>query len=240
MQTTTLAATTRTVTGKPVKVLRAKGRLPAVIYGFGIASKNIEVDAVSFGKVFAAAGESTLVDVVVDGAAPVKALIQEVQHHPLSGRASHVDLRAVNMKEKTTAEIPLALMGEAPIVKAQGAVVTKIHETVEVECLPGDLVHEIVVDMTGLTEIGQTIRVRDLKMPPGMIALTDADDVLVTVSAALTEEQIKAMESKAVGDVSQVEVVEKKKTEEEGAEAAGAAAPEAKKEDKKEEKKKKE
>lgn len=229
----TLPASTRTVTGKPVKLLRAKGRVPAVLYGFGMTPKNLELDAMSFGKIFGAAGESTLVDVVVDGGAPVKALIQEVQQHPITGRISHADLRAVNMKEKITAEIPLALVGEAPVAKAQAAVITKVREALEVECLPGDLVHEINVDLSTLTDIGQTIRVRDLKIPAGMEIRADADDVVVTVAAALTEEQIKAMEAEQVGDVSQIEVVEKKKAEEgEGeAEAAPAepAAPEAKK-----------
>lgn len=224
-QTITLSAKIRTVTGKPVKVLRAKGILPAVLYGFGTDAKNLEIDARAFGKAFEAAGESTLVDVVVDGGAPVKALIQDIQQDPMTGRISHADLRAVNMKEKTTADIPLEFAGEAPVAKAQACVITKVHESLEVEGLPGDLVSEITVDLSGLTEIGQTIRVRDLKLPSGLTATADADDVLVTVAAALTEEQIKAMETAQVGDVSQIEVVEGKKKEgEEGAEE-GAAAP---------------
>ncbi|TAK05387.1 50S ribosomal protein L25 [Patescibacteria group bacterium] len=238
-QTITLSAKTRTVTGKPVKLLRAKGVLPAVIYGFGTDPRNLEIDARAFAKAFEAAGESTLVDVVVDGGAPVKALIQDIQQDPMTSRISHADLRAVNMKEKTTADIPLELVGEAPVAKGQAVVITKVHESLEVEGLPGDLVSQIIVDLSGLTEIGQTIRVRDLKLPAGLTAVADADDVVVTVAAALTEEQIKAMETAQVGDVSQIEVVEGKKKEgeegvEEGAAAPAAEAKEAKKEAKKE------
>ena len=228
-QTITLSATTRTITGKPVKLLRAKGVLPAVMYGFGTDPRNLEIDARAFSKVFASAGESTLVDVVVDGGAPIKALIQDIQQNPMTSRISHVDLRAVNMKEKTTADIPLTLVGEAPVAKGQAVVITKVHESLEVEGLPGDLVSEIIVDLTGLTEIGQTIRVRDLKLPAGLVAQANADDVVVTVAAALTEDQIKAMETAQVGDVSQIEMVEGKKKEgEEGAEEAAAPAAEAK------------
>lgn len=230
MQTMTLAATIRTITGKPVKNLRAAGRVPAVLYGHGTDPKNLELDAKAFSKVFSAAGEASLVDLVVDGGAPVKVLIADVQEDPMSGRIAHADLRAVNMKEKITAEIPLTLSGEAPVAKAQGAVVTQVHDTLEVECLPADLVPEIMVDLSVLTEIGQTIRVRDLKVPAGLAVQADADDVIVTVAAALTEEQIKAMESAGPGDVSQVEVVEKKKEGEEGAEEAAAPEAEAKKE----------
>ncbi len=229
MQTMTLAATIRTITGKPVKTLRAQGRVPAVLYGHGTDPKNLELDAKAFAKVFSAAGESSLVDLVVDGGAPVKVLIAEVQEEPISGRIAHADLRAVNMKEKITAEIPLSLVGEAPVAKAQGAVVTQVRDSLEVECLPGDLVHEISVDLSALTEVGQTIRIRDLTIPAGLAVQADAEDVVVTVSAALTEEQIKAMESAGPGDVSQVEVVEKKKEGEEGAEEAAPEA-EAKKE----------
>lgn len=224
-QTITLPANVRTVTGKPVKLLRAKGVLPAVIYGFGTEPRNLEIDARVFAKAFESAGESTLVDVVIDGGTPIKALIQEIQQDAMTGRISHADLRAVNMKEKIKAEISLELTGEAPVAKGQAVVVTKVREALEVECLPSELVHEIVVDLSVLTQIGQTIRIRDLKLPAGLVPQADADDVVVTVAAALTEEQIKAMETAQVGDVSQIEVVEKKK-EEEGAEE-GAAAPEA-------------
>ena len=86
-QTITLSATTRTVTGKPVKLLRAKGVLSAVMYGFGTDARNLEIDAKQFAKVFATAGESTLVDVVVDGGAAIKALIQDIQQDPLTQAA---------------------------------------------------------------------------------------------------------------------------------------------------------
>lgn len=214
MSTFTLAATTRTTQGKAVKNMRMTGRIPAVMYGRGLPTVHLELDAMSFGKIFSTAGESTLLDVVIDGGQPAKALIQDVQYDPVKHRIIHADLRAVNMKEKITAEIRLVLVGEAPIIKASAAMLNKVHETVEVECLPGDLVSELNIPVTGLTEVGQIIRVRDLAVPAGMTILADPNEALVTVTAALTEEQIKAMEEQPVGDVSAIEVVEKKKTEE--------------------------
>ncbi len=230
MQTLTLAASTRTVTGKAVKHLRTAGRVPAVVYGFGMEPKNVEFDRRAFEKLFAAGGESTLVDVVIDNGAPVKALVQDVTHDPFSGYPTHVDLRAVNMSEKITAEVRLSWQGESLAEKALGAVITRVHEDVEVECLPSDLVSELVVDLSLLKNVGDTIRVRDLAVPPGVTILADAEEALATCSAAMTEEEIKAMEAQPVGDVSAIEVVEKKKADD-GEEAAPAAeAKEAKKE----------
>lgn len=222
MQTLTLAATTRTVLGKAVKLIRQAGRIPAVVYGHGVTPLHVEIDARAFEKVFHMAGESTLVDVAVDAAAPLKTLIQDVQRDPYSDRVIHVDLRSVNMKEKVTAEVRLSYQGESPAEKAVGAVLTRVREHVDVECLPGDLVSELVVDLGMLKNVGDMIRVRDLNVPTAVTILADADDVLVTASAALTEEQIKAMEQQSVGDVSAIEVVEKKKTEESEEGAADA------------------
>ena len=99
MENITVTATKRTVSGKQVKTLRTAGKLPAVLYGHNTPTEAIEVAEKDFNKAFKAAGESTLINLVVDGQTrPV--LIHEVQHHYLNDQPIHVDFYAVNMDEK--------------------------------------------------------------------------------------------------------------------------------------------
>ncbi len=231
METITLNATTRTIKGKQVKQLREEKKLPAVVYGKHEKNHDVTLDAGEFEKAFRKAGESTLVDLVVDGAAPLKVLIQDIQRDPILDRPVHADLRRVNMKEKLTLKVHLKFVGEAPAVKEQGAILVKNLAEVEIRCLPTDLVHEILVDLQTLKNFNDAIRVKDLPVNKGIEIMRRAEDIIVIANEPISEEELKAMEEKPVEDVSAVksETDEKKAAKE--AEAAAAAS------DKKEEKK---
>ena len=138
------------------------------------------------------------------------------------------------------ATVELRFVGESPVIKAQGGTVMRSVENVEVKCLPKDLVSHIDVDLSVLKTFDDVVKVKDLIVPAGItITNPNAEDLVVKVTEALTEDEIKAMETAAAPvDLSKIETAGKKKEEgEEGAE--GAAKPEAgeKKEEKKEEKK---
>ncbi|OGL73808.1 hypothetical protein A3F28_01700 [Candidatus Uhrbacteria bacterium RIFCSPHIGHO2_12_FULL_57_11] len=221
MKTFNLAATSRKITGKAVGTLRRSGRVPAVVYGGGNAVRNLEVEAVAFGKIYAAAGESSLVDLAVDAGAPTKALIQDVQHDPVTGKVIHADFRAVKMTEKLKAEVPVVFVGESPAVKESGGVLVKSLGSIEVECLPGDLVHEIEVPLVSLKQFGDLTRLRDLTPPPGIVFVNDPETVVVSVAAPRSEEELKSLEGAVEVKVEEVGVVEKKKKEEEEAAPEG-------------------
>lgn len=232
MESIKLNASKREVSGKQVKQLRAKGTVPAVVYGHGIASRSIEVNAREFEKVFKTAGESTLIDLTVDGEA-VKVLVQEVQYDPTKGSFVHVDFRQVNMKEKMEVEIPLKFVGEAPAVKALGATLVRALDAVTVMCLPQDLVHEIEVSLTGLENVDDAITVGDLKVPAGIEVMNDAGQIVAVINAAMTEDEMKALEAKSgSADMASVKAAneEKKAAKDEAAKKdAPAKAPAAKK-----------
>lgn len=217
MQTFTLAATSRTITGKAVGGIRRGGRIPAIAYGGGTDPRNLEVDAAAFRKIYGAAGESSLVDLAVDGGAPQKVLIQDVQYNAVTDRPIHVDFRAVKMTEKLTAEVPVVFVGESPAVKESGGVLVKNLSEIEVLCLPGDLVHEIQVPLASLRAFGDMIRLRDVAAPSGIVFKNDADTVVATVAAPRSEEELKSLEGAVEEKVEAVGVVEKKKKEEEAA-----------------------
>ncbi len=220
--------------------VREAGQLPAVVYGAGGTSEPLTLGHADFIKLYRQAGESTLVDLMLDGAVGGKVIIQAVQHDPVSDKVIHVDLKRIDMNKKMQAPVELKFVGEAPVIKAQGGtLVTSLH-TVEVECLPQDLVSHIDVSIASLSTYDVVIKVKDLILPAGIkIVSPNAEDLIVKAAAALTEEQIKAMEeaSKTPADLAKIEVVGEKEKAEAAAAKEAEGKPEAKKEEKKEEKK---
>lgn len=217
----TLHATVRKEFGRAVRSIRAQGKIPAILYGRGIPSTPLEILRKEFLHAYRAAGASTLVDVIF-GEQASKVLLTAVQRDPLSGDIIHADLRAVRMDEKLRTRIPLTFVGEAPAVKELGGTLVKNMDELEVECLPGDLVHEIPIDISTLKAFGNTVRIRDVALPPGIVPTQNPDAVVATAEAALTEEEMKReLEAATTVDVSQIEVAGKKEKEEEAA-AAGS------------------
>jgi large subunit ribosomal protein L25 len=209
------------------KKLRAQSLVPAVIYGHGTKNKNVAADHNSFHKAFKAAGESTLLDLEIEGEGTVKALVKDWQVDPLSNRYIHVDFYQVNLKEKLKTEIALNFVGESPAVKEQGGSLVKTLDSVLVECLPTDLVGHIDVDVTTLKSFDDMILVKDLKVPAGIEILENADEVVAKIEAAMTEDQLKALETAAPADVTAIKTeAEEKKAAEEAKKAAEEAAKE--------------
>ncbi|HEU0051078.1 MAG TPA: 50S ribosomal protein L25 [Patescibacteria group bacterium] len=220
----TLAAEARTSLGKRSKDVNKTGKIPAVIYGHGTAAQSISVARTEFVKTLKAAGYSSLVDMAVSGQAPVKVIIKEVQVDPLTTEPCHIDFYQVRMDETMTATIPLKFVGESPAVKTEGGTLVKSLDAIEVTCLPGDLPHEIEIDLGRLVTFDDAIAVRDLVMPKGVTAVSDGSLTIATVARPLTEEELKKMEETAPADVSAIKTEgEEKKAEEEAKKAEEAA-----------------
>lgn len=217
MDTIRLEGQSRGDIGKKVKVLRAQGLTPAVLYGHKIKNINLVIPSKAFEKVYARAGESTLLDLVLDGGTPKKVLVQDVQKDALSGTVIHIDFHEVSMTEKITTEIPLKFIGESKAVKELAGVLVKNMDDLKVECLPSDLVHEIEVDITPLVDFETSIHVKELNIPKGITVLVQPDEVVITAIPPRAEEE-PVVAAAAVGEkekIAQVEVMEKGKKEEE-------------------------
>ena len=221
MQHARIEAKTREARGRQTVALRADGLVPAVMYGFDTEPKNITVDRNTFVKVYDQAGESTVVDLEIDGTKhPV--LIAEIQRDPLTDFITHADFRRVDPKRKIEADIPLKLVGMAPAVKELGGTLVQSLEEVKVMSLPDALVHEIEVDVTKLTTFDDVIRVKDIVIPEGIEVKSDADQAVASVQPPLSEAELAALDAAVDADVSKVEVLTEKK-EEAAAEGADAA-----------------
>lgn len=204
-----LAAASRILVGKKVKQLRRRQRVPAVIYGHGLTSQAVDVDRRDFQSVWLQAGSSSLVDLAIDQTPPVKVLIQAVQQHPIRNTVEHVDFYRVKMNEKLQADIELDFIGESPAVKEQGGILVRALDRIKVECLPGDLVHRIEVDISRLKRFEDRLHVSDLTAPPGLAILEKPDEVVASVTAPRSESELEALSTKVEEDVSAVSGVEK-------------------------------
>lgn len=173
--------------------------LAAVLYGKGVVNQNLKIKKVDFDKVFKAAGESNLINLDF-GASPVKVLVKDIQRDALKNFFTHVDFYQVNMKEKIHTEIPLHFIGESKAVKELGGVFIKDISTLEVECLPSDLVDHIDVDISGLNTFSDAIRVNDLILPKGIVLMHHTNEVVAAVKEPKIEEEpvVAAAEGAAV------------------------------------------
>jgi large subunit ribosomal protein L25 len=212
-------AESRTAIGRnAVKKIKAAGFVPAVIYGAKDAALSIQLVEHEVSKALGhASSESVLVEVAIKGVGTRTALIQEVQHHPVTRKIQHLDLHSVSMDELFTAEVPVETVGEPAGVKTGGGLLEHILHTLEIECLPGDLPESILVDVTAL-KIGDSLHVRDLILPKGVTVLNNADLTVAAVAApTVADDTIAATGTEGVA---QPEVLSEKKPEGTAAEKA--------------------
>jgi large subunit ribosomal protein L25 len=177
-----LEAVTRTITGKGVARLRRQGLLPAVVYGHGVPSEPVTVNAHAFDLLHRHVGTSTLVNLTVDGKRARAVLVQGVQINVITRKPQHVDLFAVHMGEELVADIPLIGDGNAPAVDMGGTLVLPMT-SLKVRALPADLPDAIHFDLSGLTALGASLTVGELVLPDGVVAQADPSEIVVRVTA---------------------------------------------------------
>jgi len=203
--------------------VRQAGRIPAVVYGWQRQPQNLEIVAKDLENlILHSVSENLLVDLSVKDDARAKrlALVQEVQHHPLSGKVLHVDFHEVAEDEKVTVLVPVETTGEAVGVKTGGGVLEHVMFRVKARALPKDLPEVITLDVSHL-EMNKAIHLGEIKPPPGVEILGDKNLSVVAVAAPRAEEEVAAVEEAplAAGDVEMI----KEKKEEEGEEAPARA-----------------
>lgn len=209
-----LKAQKRDVFGKNLKKTREAGLVPVVLYGAKQAPTPLLVDGKEFARVLNQAGESSIVNLEVDGANR-DVLIHEVQNHPIKGQPIHADFYVVQKDKKLEVDVPLVFEGVSSAVKELGGNLVKVLHELPIEALPKDLPHDIKVDISVLTGLDSQILVKDLKVPAGVTILAEAEEVVASISEAGEEVVVEEVPV----DLSQIEVEKKGKQEtEEGEE----------------------
>ncbi len=205
----TLRAEPRTVHGKKVGRLRREGLIPGVVYGPVVKETvSVSVNRRDFEKFFKTNGHSAILTLNWEGGSqPV--LIREVQIDPVTRAPLHIDFFAPNMTVVLRAAVQLVLQNMSENIDG---VLQAVMTEIEVESLPSSLPHQVEVDISGLTEIGDSVHVRDLTAPEGVVFITSGDELIASLIAQASDEAEDAAEAEA-------------------AEAAEAAASEAEGED---------
>jgi len=186
-----IAVSARDVYGKQNKRLRGTGVVPGVLFGKKTGSIPVQLDAKVLDLLYRQAGRTSVVKVSVDGGQPTSAIIKNLQRNPLTGRALHVDLFAVDLTQEMLADIPLVFAGTSPAVEMEGAILFTSIDHLKVRGLPGDLPHEIEVDLAPLVDLEATIHVRDLVVDGKLTVVNDPDDLVAKVTPPREEEVIE-------------------------------------------------
>jgi large subunit ribosomal protein L25 len=224
-----LKAEPRTNVGRSaVRKLKARGIIPAVIYGAKDKPQPLQLAARDINAMMShASGENVLVELEIAGEKSSRtALVQEVQHTPVGGDIRHVDFHAISMDDTIQAEVPLEPVGTANGVKNFGGLLEQNLRVLTLECLPRDLPDRITVDISRLN-IGDSIHVRDIQLPSGVRAKVPADLTAFSVLPPVVEEVPVVAEAEAAAGP---EVITEKKGEGEAAAPAPAAKEKAPKE----------
>ena len=212
MEKVVINAEKRDVVGKKVGSLRRQGLIPGVMYGHNEPPFPITMNAREIERVINNLTSSSIVTVKVDGESH-QALIREKQKDYIRNQIIHIDFQILSLKEKIRSKIEVKLVGVAPAVKNFNGIVLQEREFIDVEALPADLPERITVDISGLENIGDLIRVGDLDISDAVTVFDDVNDVIVSISGAMAEEAVEEEVTAAEG--TEPEVVEKGKKESE-------------------------
>jgi large subunit ribosomal protein L25 len=193
-------------------VLRKAGQIPAVFYGAGKDTTSITISTTEFKKIWREAGESSAVKISMTGT-NIDSLIHEVQVDPVTGEPLHVDFLAIDMKKKIRVKVPLSFVGVSNAVKTGIGNLVKVLHEIEIEALPADLPHTLVVDISKLETLNDQVFVSDIKLPAGVVVINNLGDVIASIIEQVEEKE----EIVAPVDLSAIEVEKKGKKEEEGA-----------------------
>jgi large subunit ribosomal protein L25 len=169
------------------KKLRENGRIPAVIYGAKIQSKNLEFIRKDIDLLIKhSVSETLLIDLSIEGGEKHMALVQEVQHHPLSGKVLHMDFHEVSPTETVTITVPVETTGIPVGVKIGGGTLEHVLFKLKVRATPANLPELISVDVSGL-DLNKTLHIGEITAPEGVEILGDKNIPVVTVAAPKVE-----------------------------------------------------
>lgn len=208
-----LNAKIRKETGKKVQALRDAGKIPAVVYGHKVANVLLDLDEKEFLKVLKTAGESSLIELDVEGEKEKRpVLVHDMQRDPVTDKITHLDFFQTSLKEEVQVGVQLVFEGTSLAVKDLGGTLVKNISELEIKALPQNLPHEIKVSIDGLNTFEDRILVKDLVLPKDVKTVINPEEIVASVSAPEKVEEELAKE--ITEEVENVEKVEKeKKTE---------------------------
>lgn len=208
----TLSVLKREVFGKKLKKLRKEKLVPGNIFGRDIKSQAISFYLKDFIKVYKIAKETGIVYLLLEKK-EIPVLIKNLQKDPVKGHLLHVDFRKVDLKEKIETEVPIKIVGVSQAVEEKGGVLLEQSDRLSIEALPEEIPQEIIVDISVLQEVGQEIKVKDLKIQGDYTIKTDPEKVIVSVVAHKEENLTPETETSAPEVITEQKDEEQKENE---------------------------
>ncbi len=215
----TVAAEARESRGKnEARRLRAKGSMPAVVYGGSSGATAVAVNPKELTRILnSKTGHNTIFNLGMSGeTTPV--MVIDWQYDPIRDSLLHVDLKRIDLSQRITVKVPVLTQGDPKGVKLQGGIQDIVTREIEIECLPDDIPEQFIVNVSELL-IGQSIRAADIPLEGSMKLLSVPDAVITHIISIKAEEEPAAEVGAVPAAGSEPEVIKKGKKEEEGAEA---------------------
>jgi large subunit ribosomal protein L25 len=196
MEISELNARVRNQSGKGfARRLRIKGFIPAVFYGPKSESIQLAVNISELMKLLKSKEENVFIKLLIDDGKNMEKLsmIKELQTDPLTKRLLHADFYEIRMDQKIIFDIPVHFIGE-PVGVDNGGELHHLKRDVKVSCLPGKLPDFIEVDVSSL-DIGDAVRVKDIKIAEDITILDPEDAAIATVSTTrVAREEVETTE----------------------------------------------
>ncbi len=213
----TIAAEPRPARGKnEARRLRARMRIPAVVYGAGKESVAVSVSPKEIEKILhSSSGVNTIFNLDIQGVETTPVMVVDWQHDPVKSNLLHIDLKRIDLTKRLQVKVPVHTTGDPRGVKEQGGLHEIVSREIEIECLPDEIPEHFTVDVSAL-RIGQSLRAGDVPLSGTMKLLSPPDLVISHVVA--TRGSVEIAEGAEGAAAAEPEVVKKGKKEEEGAE----------------------
>jgi len=192
MATIQLDSKKRTMTGKgSARKLRSGGRLPVILYGPETSPIMLSLDYKHLQKILRGkSAENIIFDLKADSNEKnqsKRVMIKEIQKDPVTRDYLHVDFYEISMEKELEVDIPVYFIN-TPIGVSEGGILEHTRRELKISCMPKNLVDRIEVDVSGL-DIGQSLHVEDITLPPGLKSIEDGDLTIATVVAPTIEEE---------------------------------------------------
>lgn len=213
-----VAAELRDSRGKnEARRLRAKGSVPAVVYGGAGEPAPLAVSPKEVVKILhSKTGHNTIFNLQVAGGETTPVMIVDWQFDPIKDSLLHVDLKRIDLSQRISVKVPVVTHGDPKGVKVQGGIHEIVTREIEIECLPDDIPEQFVIEVGELL-IGQSVRAADIPLSGSMKLLSPADAVISHVVSLRAEETTTAETGGvAAAPAAEPEVIKKGKKEEEG------------------------
>ena len=218
-----LHATPRPPQGtRPVRRLRAEGKVPGVVYGLGGDPIPLSVEWRDLrAALVTEQGLNAVINLEIEGDT-TPTLVKEIQRHKVRRDVIHVDFIRVDLNKTVDVEVAIHLEGEAEAVSSENGVVDQVLTALLITAKPGDIPAQLTVDISGL-EIGHALRVADIELPAGVTTSVDPEEAVVTAAHGISEEELEAAVAEVAGEPEEG-AEEAEAPEAEGEAAEGEAA----------------